>query len=112
MERTPWKKFRCGYEDRLITKCPKPPKENKKRINKVRFNEKVNRACDKSKDNNDQKIYAYMTRMSGNYECPSGNFGDNLQLTYWILDSGATCHMKPEVSDFIPVSLEYTNKHI
>ena len=27
-ERTPQKCFRCGFEDRLITKCPKPPKES------------------------------------------------------------------------------------
>ena len=53
-----------------------------------------------------------MARMSGNDECPSGNFGDSSQLTNWILDSGATCHMKPEVSDFITASLEDTDKHI
>ena len=35
-----------------------------------------------------------------------------MQLTTWILDSGATCHMTPEVSYFIPGSLEYTDKHI
>ena len=39
-------------------------------------------------------------------------FGDSLRLTNWILDSGATCPMTPEVSDFIPVSLEDTDKHI
>ena len=43
-----------------------------------------------------------MARMSGNEKCPSGNFGDILQLNNWILYSGAMCHMKPEVSDFIP----------
>ena len=64
------------------------------------------------KNNNDQKIYACMARMSGNDECLSGNFGDSSQLIIWILDSGATCHMTPEVSDFIPVSLEDTDKHI
>ena len=53
-----------------------------------------------------------MARMSGNDECPSGNFGDNSQLTDWILDSGATCHMTPEVSDFIPGSLEDKYKKI
>ena len=53
-----------------------------------------------------------MARMSDNEECPSGNFGDSLQLTNWILHSGATCHMKPEVSDFITGPLEYTDKHI
>ena len=47
-----------------------------------------------------------------NYERPSGNFGDSSQLTNWILDSGATCHMTPEVSDLIPGSLEVTDKYI
>ena len=28
------------------------------------------------------------------------------------MDSGATCHMTPAVSDFIPGSLEDTDKHI
>ena len=40
------------------------------------------------------------------------NFGDSSQLTNWILDSEATCHTTPEVSDFIPGSLEDTDKHI
>ena len=53
-----------------------------------------------------------MARMSGNDECTGGSFGDSSQLTNWILDSGTTCHMTSEVSDFIPVSLEDTNKHI
>ena len=64
------------------------------------------------KNNSDQKIYASMARTSGNDECPSGNFADSLQLTNWILDSGATCNMTPEVSEFIPGSLEYKNKNI
>ena len=50
--------------------------------------------------------------MSNNEKCPSGNYGDSSQLTNWILDSGATCHMTPEVSDFIPGSLEDTDKYI
>ena len=53
-----------------------------------------------------------MARMSGNDESPTGNFGDILQLTNWILDYGATCHMTPEVSDFILGLLEDTDKHI
>ena len=53
-----------------------------------------------------------MARMSNNDKCPSGNFGDSSQLTTWILDSRATCHMTPEVSDFISGSLEDTDKHI
>ena len=43
--------------------------------------------------------------MSGNEECPSEKFGDSSQFTNCILDSGSTCHMKPEVPDFIPGSL-------
>ena len=53
-----------------------------------------------------------MACMSGNDKCPSGDFGDSLQLTNWILDSGATCHMILEVSYFIPGLLEDTDKHI
>ena len=50
--------------------------------------------------------------MSDNENFPSRYFGDSLQFTNWILDSGATCHMTPEVSDFISVALEDTDKHI
>ena len=50
--------------------------------------------------------------MYDNYESPSRDFGDSSQLTNLILDSGATCHMTPNVSDFIPGSLEDTDKHI
>ena len=53
-----------------------------------------------------------MVSMSNNNECPSGNFSASSKLTNWILDSGAMCHMTPEVSDFIPGSLEYTDRHI
>ena len=50
--------------------------------------------------------------MSGNDECPSGNCCDSSQLNNYILDSGVTCRITPEVLGFIPVSLEDTNKHI
>ena len=50
--------------------------------------------------------------MSRNDECSSENYGDNLQLTNWVLDSGATCHTTPEVSDFVPGSLEDRDKYI
>ena len=53
-----------------------------------------------------------MARMSSNDERPSEDYGDSSQLTNWILYSGATCHMTPEVSDFIPRSLEDTDKYI
>ena len=105
MRRTPRKCFRYGYEDHLIAKCPKPPKDNEKRQKQVRFNENGNRARHNGKNNSDQEIYAYMACMSNNDECPSGNFGDSSQLTNWILNSGETCHITPEVSYFIPGSL-------
>ena len=53
-----------------------------------------------------------MARMSTNAESPRRNYGDSLQLTNWILESGATCHMKPEISDFLPGSLVQTDKYI
>ena len=94
-----------GYEYHIIAKFPKPPKDNEKWLNRVHFNEKGNRACDNGENNDGHKIYAYMARMSSNDERKSEKYGDSLQLTYWILYSGATCHMTPEVSDFIPGSL-------
>ena len=48
-------------------------------------------------NNNDQRIYAYMARMSDNDESLSIDSGDSSQLTNWILYSGATCHMTPQV---------------
>ena len=53
-----------------------------------------------------------MARMSDNNECPIRDFSDSSQLINWVLDSGATCHMKPKVSGFIPGSLENTDKHV
>ena len=53
-----------------------------------------------------------MARMSVNDKRKSEKYGDSLQLTNWILDSVATCHMTPEVSDLIPGSLEDTDKYI
>ena len=74
----------------MIAKYPKPPKDNEKRRKQVRFNEKANLACDNGEDNDDHKIYASMTRMYSDDERKSVNYGDSLQLTNWILDSGAT----------------------
>ena len=42
----------------------------------------------------------------------SGEYGDSSHLTNWILYSGATFHMTPEVTDFIPGALEDTDKFI
>ena len=46
-ERPPRKCFRCGSEDHMIAKCPKPPKYDEKRQTQVRCNEKGNLACDR-----------------------------------------------------------------
>ena len=53
-----------------------------------------------------------MARMYGNDESSSWYFCDSLQLTNFILDSGATCHMTPHVSYFIPGLIEDTYKCI
>ena len=112
MERTHHKCSRCGSEYHMIAKCPKPPRDNKKRQKQVRLNEKGNRACNNGENNDEQKIYASMLRMYSNDERSNEKHGDISQLTNWILYSGATCHMTPEVSDFIPGSLEDADKYI
>ena len=53
-----------------------------------------------------------MARMSNDDVSKSKDYGNSSQLTNWILDSGATCHMTPEVTDFITGSLEDTDKFI
>ena len=50
--------------------------------------------------------------MSSNDKRLSEKYGYSSQLTNWILDSGATCHMTPEVSYLITGSLEDTYKYI
>ena len=68
----------------------------------VRFDEKGNRACDSGEDKDDHKIYASMARISSDDKRKSVKYGDSSQLTNWILDSGETCHMTPEVTYFFP----------
>ena len=53
-----------------------------------------------------------MARMYNDDVRENKDYGDSSQLTNWILDSGATCHMTPEVTDFIPGSLEDAYKFI
>ena len=50
--------------------------------------------------------------MSSNADSSGRDFGDRLQLTNWILDSGVTCHITPEISDFIPGSMMEMDKYI
>ena len=69
-----------------------------------------NEKSDNGDDDNDKKIYASMEWMSGNNKISNIYLGDSSQLTNWILDSGETCHMTPHVSNFIPGSLEETDK--
>ena len=53
-----------------------------------------------------------MTGMSSNDESTSKYFGESSQLTNLILDSGATCHMTPQIQNFFPSSLEEIDKYI
>ena len=53
-----------------------------------------------------------MACMYSNAESPRRNHGDSSQLTNWILDSGETCHMRPDISYFILVLLVQTDKYI
>ena len=53
-----------------------------------------------------------MAQMSNDDVSKSKDYGNSSQLTNWIFDSGATCHMTPEVKGFIPGSLEDTDNFI
>ena len=53
-----------------------------------------------------------MARTSNDDVSESKDYGNSSQLTNWILDSGATFHMTPEVMDFILGTLEDMDKFI
>ena len=53
-----------------------------------------------------------MAQMSNDDVRENKDYGDGSQFTNSILDSGTTFHMTPEVTDFIPGSLEDTYKFI
>ena len=73
----------------------------------------MNKKSDNNTEQNEShKIYASMAQMSLTVEIPRRDFGDISQLTNWILDSGAMCHMTPEISEFLPGSLVETDKYI
>ena len=88
----------------MIAKFPKPPKDSKKIRKSDKSKEKGNSAKYNSDDDDDLKVYASMAQMFNDDKRENKDYGDSSQLTNWILDSGATCHMTPEVTDFIPGS--------
>ena len=53
-----------------------------------------------------------MAHMSSNVEIPRRSYGNSLKVTNWVLDSGATCNMTIEISDFITGLLMTTDKYI
>ena len=63
-ERTPWKCFRYVSIYHLINKCSKPPNDNDKQLNQVRFNKRGNYSSQKESKNgdndNDQYIYMHL----------------------------------------------------
>ena len=53
-----------------------------------------------------------MLQIPSNIESPKRNYGDSSQLKNWILDLGLTCHMTPDISDFVQVSLVEMEKYL
>ena len=102
--------FRCGSEDHFINFFLKlNTSDNKFYCNteKPKTRAYISMEIYKtSEDSTDEieshKIYASMEHISSNVESPRNNYGDSSQLTNSILDSGATCYMSPDISDFIP----------
>ena len=74
---------------------------------------KIDKASENSKEKIDsQKIYVSMAHMYTNAEVTRIYYGDSSQLTNYILYSGVTCHMTPNILDFIPGLLVQTDKYI
>ena len=72
--------YRCGFEDHMIAKFPKPPKDSEKRRKSEKSKEKGNRECDNSDDDNDLKVYAPMARMSSDDNRENKYYGGSSQL--------------------------------
>ena len=68
-----------------------------------------NNSIEQKKSHN---IYVFMACVSSNADIPSRYFRDSSQPTNWILDSGATSHMTPDIWDFITGSMLETDKYI
>ena len=77
-----------------------PPKQNEERRNKVRFIEIGNceskKQFDNGKNDNDQKIYVFMARMSDNDKCPSSDFGDSSKFTNCLFFKDDNLATKPK----------------
>ena len=105
----------CGSVNNIISTWPKPHNYSKKRQKTFYFNERSNCAPQKetndSDTDNNQKIYESMVLMFGNDKSSSRYFGVCLQFTNWTLDSGATCHVKPQILNLIPGLLEDKDKY-
>ena len=98
-----------GLEDHFIANYPKPDTLDTKvhwDIEKPKtctyILKKIYKTPDNSTNQNySQRIYKDMGRISYTIESPRRGFGDSLQLTNWILDSGETSHITSDISDFI-----------
>ena len=97
--------FRCGSEDHFVAKCPRLETSDKKlhwntEQPKTRAykSKKIDKTSEKSIDESEpQKIQTSLEHMYTNEEIRRRDFGDILQLTNWILDSGVTCHITPDI---------------
>ena len=63
-------------------------------------------------ESDSQRISTSMACMSSNVKISRINYGDSSQLTNLILESSLTCHMTPDISDFIPGLFLETDKYI
>ena len=112
--------FRCGLEDYFIANYPEPDTLDKKvhqNTEKPKTHVYKSIKIDKTSENSiykieSQKIHLYVAPMSSNAERTRRYFGDSSQLTNWIVDSGETCHITPDISNNIPGSLVETDKYV
>ena len=60
---------------------------------------------------NAEDILLYGTYVT-HYKISTTDCVDSMQLTYWVLDSGATYHTTLDISDFIPGPMVKIDKYI
>ena len=112
--------FRCVSEDHFITdflNLNTPGKKVHWNTEKPKTCAYISKKIYKTLENSTyeidpQKINTSMARMYFNVEITRKHYGYISQLTNWILDSGATCNMIPDISDLISGSLVEIDKYI
>ena len=106
--------YNCGKKGHISPNCPEPKKPRSNYPKKS--DSKVNSASSKNitlLNNTNANAQANMANLS-NVGRKRIDYVEDVPLVHdlynWVMDSGATCHMTPYKSDFLPETIRSVNK--